>query len=126
MLITLYFYYKTKPYTFQPFFLNQHLTQVYDQFLQNIVFQTSNDTYLLYAQLPHQSSRVCQKHSHLESLEETTVSIRNRFPQNDPVSHIQKDLHVLTIILRSVLDQISLVYDPEVTQLFIFCQFLQY
>ena len=62
----------------------------------------------------------------METLEETTVSIRSHFPQNYPVSRIQKDSDLLTIIFRSVLDQLSLVDDPDTSQLLIFYHFLQY
>ena len=52
--------------------------------------------------------------------------MKNRFPQNDPISDIQKDLDLLTFILRSVVDQFSLVDDPDPSQLLIFSHFLQY
>ena len=62
----------------------------------------------------------------METLEETTISSRNRFPQNDPVSDIQEDLDLLTIFLRSVLDQFNLVNDPNTSKHLILSHFFPY
>ena len=68
--------------------------------------------------------------SHSETMEKTIVSIRHRFPQNDPASHIQKDLDLLTDFFRSVLDQLKLVDDPDTSQfltlLFLFNTFSKF
>ena len=80
----------------------EELVQVYDQLLQNILLQSTYETDAADAHFLPQSSSVVQIFSHLGTLEEITVSIRNRFPQNDPVSHLQKDLYLLTIIFCSV------------------------
>ena len=66
---------KTNLHTFQPFFLNRDIIQVYDQFLLNTLLQTANETNLLYAQFLHQNSNVGQIISFLEPLKENTVSI---------------------------------------------------
>ena len=116
---------KTKLHSFQTSFPKQDILHVYDQFLQNILLQTPNKTDPLYAQFPHQRSSVGQIISHSESLEETSVSIRNRFPQNDPVSHTQKYLDLLTIIFHSVLDIFVLVDDLDSSQFLIRFHFLQ-
>ena len=49
-----------------------------------------------------------------------------RLAQNDPVSHKQKDLDLLTIIFRSVLHQFSLVDNPDISELLNLSQFRQY
>ena len=95
-------------------FFKQEIVQVYDQLLQNLLLQTTSETDTAYAQFPQQSSSVGQIISHLGTLEEITVSIRNRFPQNDPVSKLQKGIYLLTIIFCSFLDQFSLVDDPDI------------
>ena len=74
----------------------------------------------------HPSSSLGQTKCHSENLEETTVSIRNSFPQKEPVSYIQKNLDLLIIILRSVLDHFSLVDDPHTSQFLILSHFFQY
>ena len=74
----------------------------------------------------HQSSSVGQIISFLETLKETTVSIRNCFPQSDRVSHIQKYFDLFIIIFRSGMDQIRIVDDPDAWQLLFFFHFFQY
>ena len=102
-------YDKTELQTVQPFSLKQNKTQVYDEFLQNFLLQTRNETDPSCAQIPRQSSSVGQIIFHLVSL--------NRFyqksPRNGSVSHKQIGLNLLTVIFRSVLDQISSVGNPE-------------
>ena len=117
---------KTKLHALQTFSLNQDIIQVYDQFLRNILFQNPNETDPFYAQFSHQSSFVGQIFSQFETSEKTTVSTLNSFPQNDPVSHLQIDLDLFTVIFRSVLDQFSLVDDPDTSQLLTFAHFFQY
>ena len=95
-------------------------------FYRTLSFEPPNETDALFALFPHQRSSACQTISHMETLEETTISIRSHFPRNDQVSCIQKDLDLLTIIFRSVLDQLRLVDDPDTSQLLIFYHFLQY
>ena len=90
-------YDKIKLQTFQLFFPHQDVAQVYNQFLQNALLQTLNETDPSYAHFLHQSSSVCQIISHQKTLKNTIVSNSNRFPQKDPVSHKQKDLNLLTV-----------------------------
>ena len=62
MPFTLYFKYdKTKPHTFQPFFLNQDIIQIFDQFLQNILLHKPYETDPSHAQFQLQNSIVGQK-----------------------------------------------------------------
>ena len=114
-------YDKTKLHTIQPIFLKQDEFQVYDQLLQNVLLQTPHITVPADAQFPHQYSSKAQIIYHLKIFEETTVSIRNNFPQNDQISHKQKFVDLLTIIFRSSSNQFSLVdEDSDDSQLSFF------
>ena len=74
----------------------------------------------------NQSSRVDQILSVLGFLEDTISTIRNRFPRKGPTNHIQKYLSLLLIVFRSVLDQFSLVKNPDISQFLIISQSLQF
>ena len=90
----------------------EDIPHIYDQFLRNILMQ-NHVTDPDHENFPHQSSVVDEILSVLGTFEETIFSNRNRFPRNDPTNHIQKDFHLLLIVFRSVLDQFSLVENPD-------------
>ena len=105
------------------------LTKIYIKYMTNFYGTFSFKPPMKQIRYMHNSHiKLCRSNNFpfLETLEETAVSIRNRFPQNDQVSHIQKDLDFLTIIFRSVLDQFSLVDDPNTLQLLILSHIHQY
>ena len=103
---------KPVPIPSNPPFLHEDILHIYDQFLRNILMQT-HVTDPDHVNFPHQSSVVDEFFSVLGTFEETIFSFRNRFPRNDPTNHIQKDLDLLLIVFRSVLDQFSLVENPD-------------
>ena len=123
---TPYFKYnKTKLRTFEPLFLNQDIIQVYDHFLQNILLQTPMRQ-IRHMHNPTSKLRCRSKNFSFGNIGRNhTVPIRNRFPQNHPVSLIQKDLDLPIIIFCSILNHFSLVGDPDTSQLLIFSHLLQ-
>ena len=124
---TLYFNYdKTHTHTFQSSFLYQNVLRTYDQILHLILMETRHITDPEIEFFPHQCLIVDQFLSVLGTLGDTISNILIRFPRNDPTNQIQKKLHFLPIVFRSVLDQFSLVENPDISHLKTLSQFLQY
>ena len=62
----------------------------------------------------------------LGTLKDTMSTIRNYLPRNDPTNHIQQDLDLLPLVFCSVLDQFSLLENPDLSHILLLYHFLQY
>ena len=126
-LFTLYFNYEeTRTHTFQPSFLYLDILHIYHQFFHKFLIRTPHVTDPEFENIPHQRSSVDQILLLLATLEDIISDIRNRFPRKHPTNHIQKDLELLPIVFCSVLDQFSLVENPDMSQLLLLYRFFHF
>ena len=123
---TLYFKYdKTATFTFHPEFLHQDITTVYNQFLNNFLDQSPLNEQDDPA-FPYQRSSFGNLIDILSNQTDQIDEIRHRYPQNDPMSHLQKDLDLLIIIFLTIFDQFHQTEDPDTSLILILSHFLQY